>query len=253
MRSHPSKTHIPPALADVARETAKRWRKHYLDDDQTKAVVERARRAMALAPPRQRRRTVERLDRAEVDRLIRASYQARSTYGLMLKTLFLTGVRVAEFVHLRVEDLRLDGDLPQIHVTHAKGRAMGGGSRYVPMLPSLAQEVRTHLRERRAGYLFESNRQTRYSVRAVQAPVAACARAAGITKAERVYPHFLRHSIATILLDSGQVPIDQVQKLLGHLQLSTTQIYAETSVRALRENYLRALSGPSSGPAVGGS
>jgi integrase/recombinase XerD len=72
--------------------------------------------------------------------------------------------------------------------------------------------------------------------------VAACAREAGIVK--RVYPHLLRHSIATILLDSGQMPIDQVQKFLGHRRLSTTQIYAETSVRALGDNYLRALSSP---------
>ena len=67
------------------------------------------------------------------------------------------------------------------------------------------------------------------------------ARTAGITK--RVYPHLLRHSIATILLESGYVPIDQVQKFLGHLQLSTTQIYAQTSVQALGENYVRAFSG----------
>ncbi|HYI97097.1 MAG TPA: hypothetical protein VEX68_26375 [Bryobacteraceae bacterium] len=46
-----------------------------------------------------------------------------------------------------------------------------------------------------------------------------------------------------ILLDSGEVPIDQIQKFLGHLQLSTTQIYAETSVRALGENYTRAMGG----------
>lgn len=48
----------------------------------------------------------------------------------------------------------------------------------------------------------------------------------------------------TILLDSGEVPIDQVQKFLGHLQLSTTQIYVETSIRALGEDYLRAMNGP---------
>jgi integrase/recombinase XerD len=72
-------------------------------------------------------------------------------------------------------------------------------------------------------------------------PTPNCARAAGIQK--RVYPHLLRHSIATILLDSGLVPIDQVQKFLGHLNFSTTQIYAETSLRALGENYPRALEG----------
>ncbi len=73
----------------------------------------------------------------------------------------------------------------------------------------------------------------------MQSVVKSEAREAGIDK--RVYPHLLRHSIATILLDSGEVPIDQVQKFLGHLQLSTTQIYAETSIRALGESYLRAM------------
>jgi integrase len=76
----------------------------------------------------------------------------------------------------------------------------------------------------------------------VQTIVKRCAEAAGITK--RVYPHLLRHSVATILLDSGQVPIDQVRKFLGHLHLSTTQIYAETSLQALGANYVRALSDP---------
>lgn len=79
----------------------------------------------------------------------------------------------------------------------------------------------------KTGFLFESNRHTHYSTRTVQSIVTNCARAAGIQK--RVYPHLLRHSIATILLDCGLVPIDQVQEFLGHLNLSTTQIYAETS------------------------
>ena len=78
----------------------------------------------------------------------------------------------------------------------------------------------------------------------MQSVVKTAAQEAGIDK--RVYPHLLRHSIAAILLDSGEVPIDQIQKFLGHLQLSTTQIYAETSVRALGENYTRAMGGTKS-------
>jgi integrase/recombinase XerD len=66
-------------------------------------------------------------------------------------------------------------------------------------------------------------------------------RTAGIQK--RVYPHLLRHSIATIVLDSGLVPIDRVQKFLEHLHLSTMQMYAETSLRALGDYYIRALGG----------
>jgi integrase/recombinase XerD len=234
-RGQTVKAQSDAGLAEVARATSRLWRKHHLSYDQTKYVVERARRALGVEPPRTRRRTVQRLDYPEVERLIRTAYRDSSAYGVMIKILFLTGARVNEFVHIRVEDLDLDDESPEIYLTHAKREAC----RYVPVLPALAQELRTHLQGRRQGYLFESNRHTLYSVRTVQAVVERFARQAGIAK--RVYPHLLRHSIATILLDSGMVPIDQLQKFLGHLQLSTTQIYAETSTRALGENYVRAL------------
>ncbi len=224
-------------LADVIRDTTRLWRKHHLGYDQTKYVVEQVRRRLGLTPPASRPRTVERLDRAEVERLIAAAYRDDSRRGLMIKTLFLTGARVSELVHIRVEDLHLDDDPPRIHPAHAKGQA----NRSVPILPALAQELRTHLQGRRQGYLLESNRPTRYAVRTVQTMVQRWARAAGLTR--RVHPHLLRHSIATLLLDSGQVPSDQVRKSLGHLHLSTTQIDAETSLRALGESYVRALTG----------
>lgn len=238
-RGQEAKAPSRSGLAEVVRQTSLLWRKHHLDYDQTKYVVERVRRRLGLAAPATRPRTVERLDRSEVERLITSAYRDSSLRGLMIKTLFLTGARVSEFVHIRVEDLHLDDDPPRIHLTHAKGQA----NRHVPILPALAQELRTHLKGRRQGYLFESNRHTRYAVRTVQTLVQRCAHAAGITR--RVHPHLLRHSIATILLDSGLVPIDQVRKFLGHLHLSTTQIYAETSLRALGENYVRALGGQS--------
>jgi integrase/recombinase XerD len=58
------------SLRDVARHTAKLWRKHHLADDQTKHVVEQTRRELAVEVPRERRRTVERWDRTDVERLI---------------------------------------------------------------------------------------------------------------------------------------------------------------------------------------
>ena len=237
LRGQTAKAQSAPGLTAVIRETSRLWRRHHLSYDQTKYIVEQVRHQLHVDAPTRRRRTVQRLERREVERLVSTAYQDHSQEGLLIKTLFLTGARVSEFVHIRVEDLFLDDDPPQIHITHAKGNA----DRYVPVLPALAQELRTHLDHRRRGWLFESNRQQRYAVRSVQAMVRRYALRAGIGK--RVYPHLLRHSIATILLDSGQVPIDQVQKFLGHLHLSTTQIYAETSLRALGENYIRALTG----------
>jgi len=222
-------------LAETIEQTVRLWRRHHLTYDQTKYVVEQARRRLELTPPRLRRRTVERLDAGEVKRLIDAGYGLRSAYGLLIKTLFYTGARVDEFIHIRLDDLHLGDDPPQIHLTHAKRQS----TRYVPVPPSLAHELRTHLGQRQTGFLFESNRHTRYAPRTIQAIVKQAALAAGITK--RVYPHLLRHSIATLLLQSGEMPLDQVQKFLGHRQIGTTQVYAETSLLSLGENYQRAL------------
>ena len=71
------------SLPEVARETAKLWRKHHLSYDQSKHVVEQTRRELGLEAPRERRRTVERLDRTEVERLIEAAY-----YPLLFKINF---------------------------------------------------------------------------------------------------------------------------------------------------------------------
>ena len=224
------------SLRDVARQTAKLWRKHHLTYDQTKHVVEQTRRELALEAPRERRRTVERLDRAEVERLIETAYGHSSRYGFLVKMLFYTAARVSEFVQIRIEDLHLALDPPQIYLANAKG----GSDGYVPILPALAQELRTYLDGRRSGYVFESNRSGKYTARYVQRLVKDAARQAGIDK--NVTPHRLRASVATILLDAG-MPLDQVRKFLRHKRITTTQIYAETSLHGMSENYVRALGG----------
>jgi len=68
-------------LAAGIRETTRLWRRHDLGYDQTKYVVEHVRRELALAPPAGRRRSVDRLDRFEVERLIQAAYRTRSRQG----------------------------------------------------------------------------------------------------------------------------------------------------------------------------
>jgi len=218
----------------VVQDTLKLWRKHHLTYDQTKQVVAQVRHALRLSAPRTRRRTVERLDRREVAALIDAAYRRSSRHGLMVKTLFYTGARVSEFVHIQVPDLHLSLDPPQIYLAHAKG----GSDGYVPILPVLAQELQTHLAGRRRGYLFESNRGDKYTPRYIQLVVRQAATQAGIEK--QVTPHRLRASVATILLDAG-MPLDHVQKFLRHKRIATTQIYAETSLYGLSDTYIKAL------------
>lgn len=99
----------------------KLWRRHHLTYDQTKHVVEDVRRELRPSAPRERRRTVDRLDREETLRLIETAYRRSSSSGLMWGMLFHTGARVSEFMNLRVEDLALDP--PQVYIAHAKGGA----------------------------------------------------------------------------------------------------------------------------------
>jgi integrase/recombinase XerD len=62
---------------------------------------------------------------------------------------------------------------------------------------------------------------------------------AGITK--RVYPHLLRHSVATTLLEQG-MPLEQIQQFLGHAKLETTQVYADSTTAMIKESLSEGLS-----------
>ncbi len=82
--------------------------------------------------------------------------------------------------------------------------------------------------------------QRRFLFRCYPYPIVkATAERAKIKK--RVYPHLLRHSVATTLLERG-MPIDQIQKFLGHSKLETTQVYAESTTEMIKESYRLALS-----------
>jgi integrase len=87
---------------------------------------------------------------------------------------------------------------------------------------------------------FETVQHTQYSPRRIQQIIKETASDAQITK--WVYPHLLRHSVATTLLERG-MPIEQIQKFLGHAKLETTQIYAESSAEMIKESYQRAMAG----------
>ncbi len=113
-----------------------------------------------------------------------------------------------------------------------------------------AESIRAHLAggrpgvahplgQRTVGYRFETNRATCDAPRRIQYMVKETAAQAQITK--RVYPHLLRHSVATTLLERG-MPIEQMQTFLGHAKLETPQVYAESSTAMLREHSQRAQS-----------
>ncbi len=233
-----SKTNIEAGesaqLKKLIAATVKLWRKYHLTYDQAGYVGKEIRRELKIKRVKTRKNVIVRLSRNEEQKLIAQAYREKSNNGLLLKTLFLTGARVSEFVSLKVEDLFFDEQMILIE----KGK--GGKSRYVPVLAELAQELRTHLGSRQTGYIFESNRHTKFTARRIQQIVKDTAQRAGITK--KVHPHLLRHTVATFLLERG-MPLEQIQKFLGHSKIETTQIYAESSTEMMKEGFKKAFSG----------
>jgi integrase/recombinase XerD len=232
MRTHSAKTKSSLDLKPVIAATKKLWRQYHLTYDQTHYVAKEVRRALAIERPKTRKRVVARLSREEERQLIAHAYRVQGTRGLLIKTLFQTGARVSEFVNITADEVFFEEQMILI------SKAKGSKSRYVPILPQLAQELRTYLGHRTTGYLFETVQHTPYSPRRIQQIIKETAADAGIGK--RVYPHLLRHSVATTLLERG-MPIDQIQKFLGHAKLETTQIYAESSTEMIKTSYQRAL------------
>src|SRR4029453_4350979 len=175
----------PQSLRRVISATKKLWRQYHLTYDQTRYVSKEVRHALVIERTKIRKRVIARLSREEEERLIKHAYRMKGERGLLIKTLFQTGARVSEFVNIPVEDGFFGEQMILI------GKAKGGKSRYVPILPELAQELRTHLGQRTVGYLFETNRATCYSPRRIQYMVKETAVQGQITK--RVSPHLLPH------------------------------------------------------------
>lgn len=177
----------------------------------------------------------------EVSRILEAARTPRER--VITQLLYACGVRRSEIVGLELEDLDLD-------VGEALIRGKGGHERIQPLSPQAIQAIVEWLPEREA--VLEKSRSGRgYSERATfgetprllvtrEGPmcgqtlvdeVKKVAARAGITKS--VYPHLFRHSFATHLLNNG-ADIRFVQELLGHSQLSTTQIYTHVAKEGLR-------------------
>jgi len=205
-----------------------------VDYAQSKAVFKAARQRAGLRAPVERRSGVDRLTVEEELRFLDQAYAQDGRTGLMLQTLLETGARASELVQFRIEDVSLAERV--VVIRHGKGDRR----REVPIRRDLAQLLRLHIGTRRAGPLFASRQQgsgptphvlTRQRVGQIVREVA---NAAGISK--RVYPHLLRHTVATRLLALG-MDITDLQRFLGHESIATTRLYAETTAATLQRRF----------------
>jgi len=155
----------------------------------------------------------------------------------MLEVIYATGVRVSELVGLRLEQLNL-----RQGVIHIVGK--GGKERLVPLGEDAADWLGRYIRECRpeflkgksGSWLFLSNRGTPLTRQAFWHAIKRYAFMAGIGKS--LSPHVMRHAFATHLLNHG-ADLRVVQMLLGHSDVSTTQIYTHVAKERLKELHFR--------------
>ncbi|WP_020189434.1 tyrosine recombinase XerC [Kurthia sp. Dielmo] len=155
----------------------------------------------------------------------------------LLELLYATGIRVSELTSLTVKDVDLSLDIVRVM---GKGRK----ERYVPFghyaheaIVRYINEVRTPLMKQPHSKLFVNMRGGELTSRGVRYILNEM-----LKKAEMhgvIYPHMLRHTFATHLLNNG-ADLRTVQELLGHSSLSSTQIYTHVTKEHLRNTYMNA-------------
>ena len=196
--------------------------------------------AEVVESPKQWRRVPGALSRQEVDRLL-AAPKLDDPQGLrdsaMLETLYATGLRVSELVRLRLMEVNLEaGDVSTV--------GKGAKQRVTPMGQVAQDRIRRYMAEARGRLLrgrvseslFVTRRGAAMTRQGFWKIIKRHARAAAITKP--ISPHTLRHSFATHLLEGG-ADLRAVQEMLGHADISTTQIYTHVARSHVRETYDR--------------
>jgi len=197
-----------------------------------------------LASPKVGKSLPKPLTVQEIDELLEQPARRTTPEGrrdrAMLELMYATGLRVTELVSLDVDDVQVDVEKPYVRLL-----GKGNRERQIPLLEQPAQEVAEYIRfarprvvgERNETALFVNRRGERLTRQGFWLILKGYSAAAGIQG--RVTPHTLRHSFATHMLRGG-MDIHKVQELLGHANISTTQVYTQVSREHIREAYEKA-------------
>ena len=189
-----------------------------------------------LDTPRVERRLPEFLTRDEVERLLAAPDEARALCWrdrAILEFLYATGVRVSELVDLPLSSLDVDEGFATVFGKGAKERLVLIGAPALRALGRYLRDVRPELDQGSGeGRVFLNARGRPIRRESIWAVVKESARRGGIGK--NVSPHTLRHTFATHLVEGG-ADLVAVQELLGHADISTTQIYTHLDRAYLRD------------------
>ncbi|MDD3655387.1 MAG: site-specific tyrosine recombinase XerD [Atribacterota bacterium] len=191
--------------------------------------------------PRLQKKLPEALNLKELDKLL----AERNFTGLLgkrdqaiIELLYATGMRVTELITLKRNDINLDHQLLKCIGKGNKERWIPFTDRAHSILTDYLQLIRPKLiKKEDSNRLFLNNNGKPITRQAIFYLIKNYARKSGIRK--KVTPHTLRHTLATHLIENG-ADLRTVQEMLGHSDISTTQIYTHVSRKWIKEEYFKA-------------
>jgi integrase/recombinase XerD len=194
--------------------------------------------AATLQTPRQWQRLPSVLTYDEVERLLQApdtTTAAGKRDAALLEVLYATGLRASELVGLRLEQVEVQSGVVKV-------RGKGGKERLVPIGELAAIQLEDYLaygrprllKQYRTSYIFVNRSGQGLSRQSLWKIVKKYVQLAGINKA--ISPHTLRHSFATHLLEGG-ADLRSLQLMLGHADMTTTQLYTHVVQQRLQTVY----------------
>jgi len=195
--------------------------------------------AQHIKAPKQARKLPKTLDVDQINGLLEAGTNSALEIRdlAMFELFYSSGLRLSELAALNLTDV----DLPDNSLIVRTGK--GGKSRILPIGSKAVTAINNWLQQRLKNVavsesaLFVSTRGTRLGQRSIELRLEQWCKKKGI--AEHIHPHMLRHSFASHLLESSQ-DLRAVQELLGHSNISTTQIYTHLDFQHLADVYDRA-------------
>jgi len=189
--------------------------------------------------PKLPRRLPEVLSFEEVERLLSAP-DPKTPEGkrdkAMLELLYATGIRVSELITIKIHDLDLERGIVRVLGKGSKERLIPMGQIAIDSIKEYLLMRKRFLKDKKFPHLFLNVRGKPLTRQGFWKIIKAYGIKAGIKK--RITPHILRHSFATHLLERG-ADLRSVQLMLGHEDISTTQIYTHISTERIRKIHKR--------------